>query len=121
MLYEVITLVLSEANERILEDARANLFITTFYGVLDPEEDLLIYANAGHNPPFLVTSQSETKLFALARTGMPLGVEPDSSWERRSIKFSPGDKLILYTDGVTEAQSVITSYSIHYTKLYEEH
>jgi len=103
-------LVLSEANERILEDARANLFITTFYGVLDPEEDLLIYANAGHNPPFLVTSQSETKLFALARTGMPLGVEPDSSWERRSIKFSPGDKLILYTDGVTEAQSASNDF-----------
>lgn len=97
-------LVLSEANERILQDARANLFITTFYGVLDPAEDLLIYANAGHNPPFLVTSQGENKLFALARTGMPLGIEPDSSWERRSIKFSPGDKLILYTDGVTEAQ-----------------
>lgn len=103
-------LVFSEANERILKDARANLFITTFYGVLDPAEDTLIYANAGHNPPFLVTSQSESKLFALARTGMPLGVEPDSSWERRSIKFSPGDKLILYTDGVTEAQNVTNEF-----------
>ncbi|MEJ2759661.1 MAG: PP2C family protein-serine/threonine phosphatase [Anaerolineales bacterium] len=103
-------LVLSEANERILEDARANLFITTFYGVLDPAENQLIYANAGHNPPFLVTSQSESKLFALARTGMPLGVEPDSSWERRSINFSPGDKLILYTDGVTEAQNISNEF-----------
>ena len=45
------------------------------------------------------------KLYALARTGMPLGIEEDSSWERRTINFNPGDKLILYTDGVTEAQN----------------
>jgi serine phosphatase RsbU (regulator of sigma subunit) len=99
-------LVLNEANERILQDARANLFITGFYGVLDPAEGQLIYCNAGHNPPFMVTTKEENKIFALARTGMPIGIEPDSFWERRSINFSPGDKLILYTDGVTEAQNL---------------
>lgn len=99
-------LVLSEANDRILQDARANLFITGFYGVLDPDEGQLVYCNAGHNPPFMVTSKEEEKIFALARTGMPIGIESDSSWERRTINFAPGDKLILYTDGVTEAQNV---------------
>ena len=98
-------LVLSEANDRILADARANLFITCFYGVLDPNEDQLIYCNAGHNPPFMISSNKDSKLFALARTGMPIGIEEDSSWERRSVSFTPGDKLILYTDGVTEAQN----------------
>ncbi|MCB2180256.1 PP2C family protein-serine/threonine phosphatase [bacterium] len=98
-------LVLSEANERILQDARANLFITCFYGVLDPEENTLTYVNAGHNPPLLVKTLEDCKLYALARTGMPLGIELDADWERRSITFSPGDKLILYTDGVTEAQN----------------
>jgi serine phosphatase RsbU (regulator of sigma subunit) len=98
-------LVLSEANERILQDARANLFITCFYGVLDPEEGSLVYCNAGHNPPILATNDRFNKLFALARTGMPIGVEPDATWERRTLSFNPGDKLILYTDGVTEAQN----------------
>lgn len=98
-------IVLSEANERILQDARANLFITCFYGVLDPEENTLTYVNAGHNPPILVKTGEGGKLFALARTGMPIGIELNSDWERRTIKFSPGDKLILYTDGVTEAQN----------------
>lgn len=98
-------LVLSEANERILQDARANLFITCFYGVLDPEEGTLVYANAGHNPPFLVKTGETSKVFVLARTGMPIGIEEDGSWERRTITFSAGDKLILYTDGITEAQN----------------
>jgi serine phosphatase RsbU (regulator of sigma subunit) len=98
-------LVLSETNERILADARANLFITTFYGVLDPAENSLIYCNAGHNPPILINSDAQSKPIALSRTGMPIGIEADASWERRSLKFSAGDKLILYTDGVTEAQN----------------
>ncbi|MEJ2487596.1 MAG: PP2C family protein-serine/threonine phosphatase [Anaerolineales bacterium] len=98
-------LVISEANERILQDARANLFITCFYGVLDPEEGTLVYANAGHNPPILAMNTPDSKLYALNRTGMPIGVDEDASWERRTISFTPGDKLILYTDGVTEAQN----------------
>lgn len=99
-------LVLSEANERILQDARANLFITCFYGVLDPAEGTLVYCNAGHNPPILATNDKLNKLFALARTGMPIGIEPDATWERRTLAFNPGDKLILYTDGITEAQNI---------------
>ncbi|MEN8240285.1 MAG: PP2C family protein-serine/threonine phosphatase [Chloroflexota bacterium] len=98
-------LVLSEANERILADARANLFITTFYGVLDPTKNTLIYCNAGHNPPILIGTDPESVPVALVRTGMPIGIEEDSSWERRTLQFSPGDKLILYTDGITEAQN----------------
>jgi serine phosphatase RsbU (regulator of sigma subunit) len=98
-------LVLSETNERILADARANLFITTFYGVLDPEANTLVYCNAGHNPPILVNSDDSHKPLALTRTGMPIGIEEDSSWDRRTLEFSPGDKLIFYTDGVTEAQN----------------
>jgi len=99
-------LTLSEANERILQDARANLFITCFYGVLDPEEGTLTYTNAGHNPPIMVKAIENSKVFVLARTGMPIGVEQDASWERRAISFSSGDKLILYTDGITEAQNL---------------
>lgn len=96
-------LVLAETNERILQDARAQLFITCFYGVLDPSDGSLTYCNAGHNPPIMVTG--ENKLFALARTGMPIGIDSDADWDRRTVYFSAGDKLILYTDGITESQS----------------
>jgi serine phosphatase RsbU (regulator of sigma subunit) len=98
-------LVISEANERILQDARANLFITCFYGVLDPSEGTLTYTNAGHNPPIMVKTGEDSKVFALVRTGMPLGIENDTSWDRSTISFTSGDKLILYTDGITEAQN----------------
>jgi sigma-B regulation protein RsbU (phosphoserine phosphatase) len=97
--------VFSETNERILIDARANLFITCFYGVLDPEEGTLLYCNAGHNPPYLICPSDKNRITALERTGMPIGIEEDNSWERKTITFSHGDKLILYTDGVTEAQN----------------
>jgi serine phosphatase RsbU (regulator of sigma subunit) len=82
------------------------LFITGFYGVLDPKEGTLIYANAGHNPPFMLKPRDESKVFALARTGMPIGIEMEAAWERRTVSFTAGDKLILYTDGITEAQNI---------------
>lgn len=98
-------IVFSEANDRILMDARANLFITCFYGVLDPENSTLTYCNAGHNPPYLVSPKNGTKPLALERTGMPIGIEEDSTWIRKNLEFKPGEKLILYTDGITEAQN----------------
>lgn len=99
-------LVFSESNERVLMDSRANLFITCFYGVLDPNEGTLLYCNAGHNPPYLISPLNENKITPLDRTGMPIGIEEDSRWDRQTIEFLPGDKLILYTDGITEAQNV---------------
>jgi serine phosphatase RsbU (regulator of sigma subunit) len=98
-------LVFSESNERVLMDSRANLFITCFYGVLDPNESTLLYCNAGHNPPYLISPMNNNKITPLERTGMPIGIEEDSRWERKTIGFLPGDKLILYTDGITEAQN----------------
>ena len=98
-------LVLSETNDRILADARANLFITCFYGVLDPNTDELVYCNAGHNPPFMLSTSNGININALGRTGMPIGIEEEASWARKRISFKAGDKLILYTDGVTEAES----------------
>jgi serine phosphatase RsbU (regulator of sigma subunit) len=98
-------LVFSESNERVLMDSRANLFITCFYGVLDPNESTLLYCNAGHNPPYLISPTNGNKITSLERTGMPIGIEEDSRWDRKTIGFSPGDKLIIYTDGITEAQN----------------
>jgi serine phosphatase RsbU (regulator of sigma subunit) len=98
-------LALAKTNHRILSDTHGGLFITVFYGVLDPTEGVLTYCNAGHNPPYLFSPSGEPEPRMLTRTGMPLGIVDESSWERRVITFDTGDVLIAYTDGVTEAQN----------------
>jgi serine phosphatase RsbU (regulator of sigma subunit) len=92
------------ANNRILKDARANLFVTAFYGILDPKEGLLTYCNAGHNPPFLISHSDNSNITALQRTGIAIGIENNSTWTTESIAINPGDILLLYTDGIPDAQ-----------------
>ncbi|HXF84838.1 MAG TPA: PP2C family protein-serine/threonine phosphatase [Anaerolineales bacterium] len=92
------------ANERILQDAQDPLFITVFYGVLDPRNGSLTYVNAGHNPPLLWRAASQ-RVETLARTGAALGAMEDLEWETRRVDIAPADILLLYTDGVTEAEN----------------
>lgn len=96
--------VVSQVNERILSDTRSEMFVTAFYAVLEPDTGRMRYVNAGHNPPYLISSQKGKPFDRLRATGMALGVMEDSVWGQKVIKFSPGDVLLLYTDGVTEAQ-----------------
>jgi sigma-B regulation protein RsbU (phosphoserine phosphatase) len=98
-------LVLSAVNRRILEDTNANQFVTIFYGILDPTTGKLVYCNAGHCPPYLVRAQNGEDVQRLIRTGLPLGIFADKVWEQRSAHLDPGDVLVLYTDGITEARS----------------
>jgi sigma-B regulation protein RsbU (phosphoserine phosphatase) len=92
------------ANNRLLKDARANLFITTFYGVLDPQEGTLTYCNAGHNPPYLIRNSNQETVESLSRTGIAMGIEPDSTWTTNTVEIEPGDVLLLYTDGIPDAR-----------------
>jgi serine phosphatase RsbU (regulator of sigma subunit) len=96
--------VLQRVNEIIVPDAPQGMFVTLAYAVLDLESGTLDYANAGHNPPMVMRSQ-EHCLERLGRSGMALGVLPDSSIESRQVTLEPGDFLVFYTDGVTEAFS----------------
>jgi sigma-B regulation protein RsbU (phosphoserine phosphatase) len=98
-------IAMSTVNERILSDTRGSLFVTAFYGILELDIGRLRYVNAGHNPPFMISSSKSKQVDRLTRTGMPLGVSQDASWQQKYVKFSPGDTLVLYTDGVTEAQN----------------
>lgn len=94
--------VLAAANRRILRDTNAGQFVTVFYGVLDASTGLLRYANAGHPPPYHLR---HGRLSALTKTGMPLGILEEETWEEKTLHFQPGDLCALYTDGVTEAQN----------------
>ena len=97
-------IAMSSVNERILSDTRGSLFVTAFYGILEPDIGRLRYVNAGHNPPFLLSSLKGKRVDRLTRTGIPLGISPDATWQQKIVKFSPGDLLVLYTDGITEAR-----------------
>jgi sigma-B regulation protein RsbU (phosphoserine phosphatase) len=98
-------MVLTSVNQRILEDTSANQFVTVFYGVLDPVSGRFVYANAGHSPPLVFNSQSGEKLQRLENTGKPLGLFEDEFWGQGEIELSPGDVVVIYTDGVSEAQN----------------
>jgi sigma-B regulation protein RsbU (phosphoserine phosphatase) len=78
-------------------------FISFFYCVVDSEVGSLTYANAGHFPPALI--KADGTLIRLTSGGPVLGVLPAGTYESGSVGFGPGDRLILYTDGITEARS----------------
>jgi sigma-B regulation protein RsbU (phosphoserine phosphatase) len=94
--------VLEQSNRLLLADARAGLFVTTFYGILDGATGCVEYADAGHNYPLLCRAATG-QIEQLQASGMVLGVVPEPRFEQRRVVLAPGDVLCLYTDGVTEA------------------
>ena len=95
---------LSLANELILKHSQTDLFVTAFYATLDTHSGRLTYANAGHNRPMWLQSGSG-EIQELAARGIVLGILEDIELEEREIDVAPGDVLVFYTDGVTEAMN----------------
>jgi sigma-B regulation protein RsbU (phosphoserine phosphatase) len=93
-----------DANTIISHDSKSGMFVTLFYGFLDSASRTLTYVNAGHNPPILYRALDGT-LTELAATGIAMGVLDDADYSQDSIPLAPGDILILYTDGITEAEN----------------
>ena len=93
---------LQKANNVLCVQNPMELFVTVFYGIFDPVTGLLIYANGGHNPPLLRHADGQVEALA-ATGGMVLGAFPDVEYREDEIQFTAGDRLVLYTDGVTEA------------------
>jgi phosphoserine phosphatase RsbU/P len=90
------------ANGLICAENTGGLFVSLFYCQLQPATGQLTYVNAGHNVPLLY--QRATGLVTpLMRTGMPLGVDSEAAYAQRTLQVLPGDVLLLYTDGVTDA------------------
>jgi sigma-B regulation protein RsbU (phosphoserine phosphatase) len=95
--------VLASTNAAMYEDlSQAELFITAFYASYDKGTRTLTYANGGHNLPF-VWRAGEGQCALLDAEGMLIGVLKDVFYEERTMELQPGDVLVLYTDGVTEA------------------
>jgi serine phosphatase RsbU (regulator of sigma subunit) len=80
-----------------------SMFATLFFGVLNPETGNLFYINGGHEPLYLINSEGVKQ--NIDPTGPAVGLWPDTAYDIGQIKMEPGDMLIGYTDGVTEARS----------------
>jgi sigma-B regulation protein RsbU (phosphoserine phosphatase) len=89
----------------MLSDARAQMFITAFYGILDLETGRMIYCNAGHNPPLLIRENGRGCCQQLKPNGMALGIDENAAWVAISQRIALGDTLLLYTDGIVEAMN----------------
>jgi PAS domain S-box-containing protein len=96
--------VLAEANEFLCPDIPSNMFVTCFYGVLDPSSDTFTYANAGHDLPYLHRNCDAEKLRS---RGMPLGLMPEMSYEEKETILQAGESVLFYSDGLVEAHDPI--------------
>jgi sigma-B regulation protein RsbU (phosphoserine phosphatase) len=79
------------------------MFVTVFYGILNINSGVITYSNAGHNPPMLIKSGGDTSFVSLTND-MILGAVEGAVYHEKEIQLSRRDTLLLYTDGVTEAQ-----------------
>jgi sigma-B regulation protein RsbU (phosphoserine phosphatase) len=97
---------IARANRLICADAPPGMFVTLFCALLDPETGRVTYVNAGHNPPLhcKLDASGGEPLAELMPTGMALGVLADFAFEQRTLHLDPGSWLLLYTDGVIDAQ-----------------
>jgi len=91
-------------NEYLAENTPSNRFVTLFICELDPPTGVLTYINAGHNPPLIGHVNGTVQL--LASGGLPLGIIPMAEFEVGQTKLEPGESLVIYSDGVSEANNL---------------
>jgi sigma-B regulation protein RsbU (phosphoserine phosphatase) len=93
---------LAETNDVLCAQNPLDLFVTVFYCVLEPGTGVLRYANGGHNPPYVRHADGSVDALRGAG-GLVLGAMPGTAYPTHTLQLGPGDRVVLYTDGVTEA------------------
>lgn len=94
--------VLAETNNLLCPDMPMSMFVTCLYAILDPINGQIIYASAGHPPPY---QRGKNELIELRARGMPLGLMPDMVYEEKDAKLHPGESMMMYSDGLLEAHN----------------
>jgi serine phosphatase RsbU (regulator of sigma subunit)/anti-sigma regulatory factor (Ser/Thr protein kinase) len=94
--------VLADVNEHLVPEIPPAMFVTCLYAIIDTQNGEIVFANAGHNLPYVRTSDGVLELRA---TGMPLGLMPGMTYEERKHLLVDGDVMVLTSDGITEAHS----------------
>jgi sigma-B regulation protein RsbU (phosphoserine phosphatase) len=88
-----------------LYTAQSDTFVTAFYAIYDPADRTLTYSSAGHNPPRLKRCEDGSLFLLDGAGGLPLGINPVENYRTQTHQLVPGDQLVLYTDGITEAHN----------------
>ncbi len=96
--------VIEKVNDELSEDNDSCIFVTLFYGLLDPGTGLLRFVNAGHPPPLVVHADGNEEYLPVLG-GIAPGILAGATYPQGSLELRPGDTLVLYTDGVTEAMN----------------
>ena len=94
--------VMERANDLLFPDIPAHMFVTCLYAVLDPRTGKIVFANAGHNLPYVRTEDGVVEYRA---TGMPLGLMPGSKYDEKEATLGAGETMLLHSDGLAEAHS----------------
>ncbi|HEX8139965.1 MAG TPA: SpoIIE family protein phosphatase [Pyrinomonadaceae bacterium] len=94
---------ISAVNRYLADNIPSNRFVTLFYAELDPRTGALSFLNAGHNPPLIVHQAGTVE--QLSSGGLPLGIKRDAVFREGRTQLYPGDVLVIYSDGVSEAQN----------------
>ena len=94
--------VLADVNEALVPEIPPAMFVTCLYAIIDTKAGHTVFANAGHNLPYVRNAEGVIELRA---TGMPLGLMPDMSYDEQTYTFGDGDVMVLTSDGITEAHS----------------
>ncbi|MCE5315522.1 MAG: SpoIIE family protein phosphatase [Armatimonadota bacterium] len=93
---------LSRLNSAINHFFDLSFFVTVFCGIIDPKQQTMVYANAGHPPALLISQEGKIQRL-LASMGVPVGSGQQCDYDMVRVNFEPSDMLLLYTDGVTDA------------------
>jgi len=93
--------VAERVNRELVRNAALRRFVTFFYAVYDRRAGQLAFVNAGHNPPVML--RADGSIARLATGGMVLGAFDDAAYEQGHVEVASGDRLVLFTDGITEA------------------
>lgn len=96
---------ITSVNQYLAENTPANRFVTLFAAELDPGSGVLKYINAGHNPPLI--GRADGTIAQLSSGGFPLGIMPAAEFELGETILHPGESLVVYSDGVSEANNIL--------------
>jgi sigma-B regulation protein RsbU (phosphoserine phosphatase) len=94
--------LMRHVNRLVYESSTTNRYATFFYAELDPQSRVLTYVNAGHNPPVILRGD---QVISLEATGTVIGLIPDAPYTRAGVLLQPGDALLCFTDGISEAMT----------------
>jgi PAS domain S-box-containing protein len=102
--------VFYEVNQYILKETQITQFVTAFYGILNPKTGEIVFSNAGHCPMYKVRDDDLSDIRRFKTKGIPLGITKGMRWKQENLILRPGEMILLYTDGIIEAENEIGEF-----------